>query len=165
MSKEIDTPLQINMFSGELDDNRTRRQKKQAHERQQPKQTEMFSSREIAQFGVNAHPLMSFPSNTSLLLISEDPRTAEEKERDLQRAAEEQTYQMFNGPPALDSQTQPGERSSITPDTETLALVLYKAPCLALAVMEQVSSAVMLIESVKREVMEPSPRQLSRGSI
>ena len=143
MSKEIDTPLQINMFTGELDDNRTRRQKKQAHERQQPKQTEMFSSREIAQFGVNAHPLMSFPSNTSLLLISEDPRTAEEKERDLQRAAEEQTYQMFNGPPALDSQTQPGERSSITPDTETLALVLYKAPCLALAVMEQVSSAVM----------------------
>lgn len=84
------------MFSGELVDTRTRRQKKRDKEREQPKQTEMFSQRDVAQFGVNARPLLPLSPNTRLLLIPEDPRTEEEIERDIQRAAEERTKPMFD---------------------------------------------------------------------
>lgn len=86
---------QRNMFTGEWDDTRTRRQKRLDREREQPKPLEMFSPREIAQFGVKAHPLMPLLANTKLLLISEDPRTPEEIERDTQLAAEENTKPMF----------------------------------------------------------------------
>lgn len=117
MSKE-GPPLQFDMFTGEPVDNRTRKQKKQDKERGQPKQTEMFSQREIAQFGVNPRPLLPLSPNTKLLLIPEDPRTDEEIEADRQRAALEQTYQMFPEP------DQPENAATeIAPDTTTLALV------------------------------------------
>ena len=140
MSNET-APRQFNMFTGELDDNRTSHQKKLDRERKKPHQIEMFSQAEIAQFGVNAHPLLPISDNTKLGLMFEDPRTEEEKQRARQRQAEKKTYPMFE------------ESDAIAPDTKTLALVLYKAPCLALAVIKQVSSAMMLIEPVKREVM------------
>jgi hypothetical protein len=92
MAPEI--PRQRNMFTDEWDDTRTRRQKKLDREREQPKQHEMFSQRDLAQFGVRK-PLMPLSPHTRLVLINEDPRTPEEIERDIQRAAEEQTYRMF----------------------------------------------------------------------
>lgn len=95
MSKE-EQPLQYDMFSGDLVDTRTRKQKQLDRQREQPKQIEMFSQREIAQFGVNAHPLLPLSPNTKLLLIPEDPRTEEEITRDREQAAEERTYQMFD---------------------------------------------------------------------
>ena len=116
--------LQFDMFTGEPVDNRTRKQKKQDKERGQPKQTEMFSQREIAQFGVNPHPLLPLSPNTKLLLIPEDPRTEEEIEQDRQRAAQKQTYQMFTGPASADEADLPEKLGSeIASDTTTLALV------------------------------------------
>jgi hypothetical protein len=82
------------MFTNEWDDTRTRRQKRLDREREQPKQNEMFSQRELAQFGVRK-TLMPLSPHTRLVLINEDPRTPEEIERDIQRAAEERTYRMF----------------------------------------------------------------------
>lgn len=120
--------LQMNMFTGELDDNRTRQQKKLDRQREQPKQTEMFSQRDIAQFGVNPRPLLPISPNTKLGLIFQDPRSEEEIEADRQREAEERTFRMFERPPV---------------DTKTLALVVYEAPCLALLVIEQVSQAAL----------------------
>lgn len=118
------TPLQFDMFSGELVDTRTRKQRKQDREREQPRQIEMFSQRDIAQFGVNAHPLLPLSPNTKLLLIPEDPRTEEEIEQDRQRAAQKQTYQMFAEPVSIDEADQPeNSGSEIAPDTTTLALV------------------------------------------
>jgi hypothetical protein len=73
-------PLQQDMFSGELVDNRSRSQKKRDAEREKPKQALLFSQREIAQFGVNPHPQFPLSPHTLLRLISEDPRTPEEKE-------------------------------------------------------------------------------------
>jgi len=123
MGKE-GTPLQFDMFTGEAVDNRTRQQKKLDKEREQPKQTEMFSQREIAQFGVNPHPLLPLSPNTKLLLIPEDPRTEEEIEQDRQQAALEQTYKMFPEPEAANEADQPENPSTeIAPDTTTLALV------------------------------------------
>lgn len=123
MSKE-DTPLQMDMFSGKLVDNRTRQQKRQDKAREQPKQIEMFSQREIAQFGVNPNPLMPLSPNTRLLLIPEDPRTEEEVEQDRQREAEKRTARMF-AEPAPVQETQPPENTNaeFVPDTTTLALV------------------------------------------
>lgn len=117
-------PLQFDMFTGEAVDNRTRQQKKLDRERAQPKQTEMFSQREIAQFGVNPHPLLPLSPNTKLLLIPEDPRTEEEIEQARQRAAQKQTYQMFAEPAPANEANQPENPGlEIAPDTTTLALV------------------------------------------
>ena len=137
-----ETPRQWNMFTGELDDNRTARQKKRDREQGQPQQTEMFSQREIAQFGVNARPLLPLSPHTKLGLIFEDPRTEEEIERDRERAAQQRTYQMFDTSPAPDGQ------APVKPDGKCLALIPYEAPCLAVAVIEQVSRAVIPWESV-----------------
>ncbi|WP_119072041.1 hypothetical protein [Aggregatilinea lenta] len=123
MSKE-GPQLQFDMFTGEPVDNRTRKQKRQDKERGQPKQTEMFSQREIAQFGVNPHPLLPLSSNTKLLLIPEDPRTEEDIERDTQREAEKQTLRMFGEPLTITEARLPETAvSEIAPDTTTLALV------------------------------------------
>lgn len=89
------TALQFNLFTGELEDRRTRKQRQADRQRALPRQAAMFSQRDIAQFGVKANPHMPLSGNVRLLLIPEDPRTPEEIERDLQRAAEERTHKMF----------------------------------------------------------------------
>lgn len=126
-----ETPRQWNMFTGELDDNRTARQKKRDQEQRQPQQTEMFSQREIAQFGVNPRPLLPISPTTKLGLIFEDHRTEEEKEQDRQREAEARTYRLF------ELLIELGGHATIIPDRETLALVIYDVPCLALTVVDQ----------------------------
>ena len=75
------------MFSGELVDTRTNKQKEQDKLRTLPQPLEMFPQRDIAQFGVVAHPLMLINDKTQLGLVNEDPRTEAEKERDLEREA------------------------------------------------------------------------------
>ena len=92
MSKEA--PLQADMFTGELVDTRTRKQKKKAKERQEPRQAEMFSQREMAQFGVRANPKIPLSPKTRLELLMQDLRTEEEKEQDFQREVEERSYRL-----------------------------------------------------------------------
>ena len=92
MSKEV--PLQADMFTGELVDTRTRKQKKKAKERQTPQQAEMFSQREMAQFGVQANPKIPLSPKTRLELALQDMRTEEEKERDFQREVEKWSYRL-----------------------------------------------------------------------
>jgi len=135
MSQET-TPLQFNMFSGELDDNRTAEQKKRDRQRQHPQQIEMFSQRDIAQFGVNPKPLLPLSPHTRLGLMFEDPRTEDEKARDIQRQAEANTYQMFVDPGQ-------GDLAPTAPEVATLAVIVYEAPCLALMVIERASLAVI----------------------
>lgn len=96
-TKEI--PRQIDMFTGEFVDARTRRQKQLDRECDLPRQIEMFSQRDVAQFGVRANPTMPLSGNVKLLLIPEDPRTEEEIERDIQREAERLTVSMFGDVP------------------------------------------------------------------
>lgn len=93
MNNEI--PLQHDLFSGELVDTRTRAQKKRDQERVQPQPTLLFSQREIAQFGVSAHPLLPLSDRTQLALSTEDHRTPEDIARDTQREAEQKTCQLF----------------------------------------------------------------------
>ena len=92
MSKEV--PLQADMFTGDLVDTRTRTQKKKASEQGQPRQAEMFSQREMAQFGVNPHPQIPISSKTRIELALQDMRKEEEKERDFQREVEKQSYRL-----------------------------------------------------------------------
>jgi hypothetical protein len=89
------TALQFNLFTGDLDDRRTRKQRQADRQRELPKQTEVFSQRDIAQFGVKANPTIPLSGNVKLLLIPQNPRTPEEVEHDIQRQAEERTRQMF----------------------------------------------------------------------
>jgi len=91
------TALQFNLFTGEAEDRRTRKQRQADRQRELPQQLEMFSQRDIAQFGVKANPTIPLSGNVKLLLIPEDHRTPEEVERDIQREAERNTYRMFSG--------------------------------------------------------------------
>jgi hypothetical protein len=105
MSKEV--PLQASLFDGDLVDTRTRSQKKRAEEQASPRQAEMFSQRELAQFGVQARPQLPISPKTRIELLAEDRRTEEEKERELQRQIAELTYPMpgiseYSGPAAED---------------------------------------------------------------
>ena len=83
MSKEV--RLQIDMFTRELVDTRNKKQKKKAAALTQPRQAEMFSQRELAQFGVQANPKLPLSPKTSIELAIEDKRTEEEKEREVPR--------------------------------------------------------------------------------
>ena len=87
-------PVQTDMFTRELVDTRNRKQKQRAQDAQQPKQTEMFSQREMAQFGVRANPKLPLSPKTRLELLIEDLRTEEEKERDFQREVEKRSYRL-----------------------------------------------------------------------
>ena len=117
-----ETPLQIDLFTGEAIDTRTREQRQRDRERTAPVQAEMFSQRAVAQFGVTSRPMMPL-SPGKLVLIREDPRTEEEIERDRLRAAEDQTFHLFeNEPPdkSSDSTTvfTPVEMQILAPPEE-----------------------------------------------
>jgi hypothetical protein len=87
--------LQRDMFTGEMVDNRTAAQKRTDHERDIPMQRQMFSLQETVQIDVSAYPWLSETSRPTLELVSEDPRTPEEIERDLMREAEALTNNLF----------------------------------------------------------------------
>jgi hypothetical protein len=97
MSKEI--PLQVDMFSGDLVDTRTQKQKKTATEQERPRQTEMFSQREMAQFGVNPRPQIPISPKTHIELALQDMRTEEEKAEAIQKEAEKRNYRLFDEDP------------------------------------------------------------------
>jgi hypothetical protein len=115
------------MFTGDWDDNRTPRQHKQDQQRQAavPKQTEMFSSREMAQFGVRTRPQMPL-SPGKLVLVSEDPRTPEEKERDLEREAERQTAVLF--PDTVETNSQAFVEVEEAPATDDVQVPIQPSP-------------------------------------
>ena len=90
MTAEV--PLQIDLFTSELKDTRTRKQKKAARQAEGYQQDELFPQRELAQFGVTAQPRMPAIARNGeplgMALMIEDPRSEEEKELDRQREAE-----------------------------------------------------------------------------
>lgn len=126
-SKEI--PQQFDMFTGALVDTRTRRQKQLDRQRDLPRQIEMFSQRDVAQFGVRANPTLPLSGNVKLLLIPEDPRTDEEIERDIQREAERRTVAMF------------GDTSEDQP-----CLALVPRGVVALVVIQDMCRALILLD-------------------
>jgi len=79
----------------------------------------MFSQRELAQFGVRANPQMSLSEHTRLVLISEDPRTPEEIERDRERQAQSLTRPLF------EAAKTPEPVASVPPKTKDL---MYSPP-------------------------------------
>lgn len=93
MSKEV--PLQFDLFSGELVDNRTAKQKRLDREQDKPQQALMFSQREIAQFGVNPRPKLPISPKTRLELMVEDHRTEEEIVAAIQEEALKQNHRLF----------------------------------------------------------------------
>jgi hypothetical protein len=112
---ERPTPLQADLFTGELVDTRSRDQRRADRDRQQPQQQLLFSQREIAQFGVRSNPVMPF-SPGKLQLISEDPRSEDEIEQDRLREAQRQTTPMFAEPmrETTSSLSQPTLTPSLT---------------------------------------------------
>jgi hypothetical protein len=65
----------------------------------------MFSQRDVCQFGVKARPFMPLNEGKARLgLTALDPRTDEERERDLRHAAESLTAPMFG--PEMGEQTR-----------------------------------------------------------
>lgn len=90
----IECALQSSLFSDKLVDTRTPKQRQRAQAFVGPMQTGMFSQREMGQFGVNAHPRLDISPKTRLELAMQDPRTDEEKARQIQQQIEENTVPM-----------------------------------------------------------------------
>jgi len=95
MTKEGEPTLQLSLFTGESVDNRTPKQKRLAREQDKPQQAMMFSQRDMAQFGVEAHPKLPLSSKTRLELMVEDRRTEEEIAADIQSEALRNNLRMF----------------------------------------------------------------------
>ena len=99
-----EVPLQMNMFDEGLSDTRTRKQKKAAKEAHGYQQGELFSQKDLAQFGVRAKPeLPAIARNgqpVKMELEIQDPRSEEEKELDRQREAEKLTEPLPEFEPA-----------------------------------------------------------------
>jgi len=116
-------------FTGELVDNRTRKQKEIARQANGWQQAPMFSQREVAQFGVSARPQMPAIARSGkplrMVLQIEDPRTDEEKELAQQRAAEEKTYPLF-GPDGKKEPTQAEGRGAVTALKDQLLVLREK---------------------------------------
>lgn len=105
MSKEGEPSLQYDLFTGKLVDNRSAKQRRTAREQEGPEQATMFSQREMAQFGVDAHPKLPISPKTRLELMVEDHRTEGEKAADVQRQALEHNFKLFEeGSADLDEQ-------------------------------------------------------------
>jgi hypothetical protein len=160
MSAEV--PLQIEMFTDELVDTRTRKQKQAARRASAPQQTAMFSQREVAQFGVQARPRMPAIGRNGkpikMVLQMEDLRTEEEIAAAVQKAAEEMTQPMFADAELEDvSPVQQlidaGGRVFAALDqlTATQKLALLTTPGL----LDQVKVLVDQLEHVVEKIKEP----------
>lgn len=99
MAKEGEPALQLDLFTGESVDNRTPKQKRLAREQDKPEQAMMFSQRDMAQFGVEAHPKLPISPKTRIELMIEDHRTEEEKKAAIQVEALKQNYRLFEEVP------------------------------------------------------------------
>ncbi len=95
MAKEGEPALQLDLFTGESVDNRSPKQKRLAKEQDKPQQAMMFSQRDMAQFGVEAHPKLPLSPKTRLELMIEDHRTEEEKAEAIQQEAMKKNYRLF----------------------------------------------------------------------
>lgn len=95
MPAKSEVPLQIDLFTGELKDNRTRKQKRAARKAEGYQQGELFSQKDLAQFGVRSKPeLPAITRNgqpVKMELELQDTRTEEQKELDRQKAAQDLT--------------------------------------------------------------------------
>jgi hypothetical protein len=99
MAKEGEPALQLDLFTGESVDNRSPKQKRLARQQDKPQQAMMFSQRDMAQFGVEAHPKLPISPKTRIELMIEDHRTEEEKADAIQQEALKQNYRLFEEVP------------------------------------------------------------------
>jgi hypothetical protein len=116
-------PLQADMFTGELVDNRTDAQKKKDSERATPKQMEMFSASDVVHLATRRTSVygewLSQATPPPLALRIQDVRTLEEKERDTQREVEKLTVPLFTPAEAnASSPTDQRESPARIPDPE-----------------------------------------------
>ena len=88
-------PLQRDLFTGQLVDNRSPHRKRLDAEQCRPQQMTLISLKETVQPGISARPWLKNLPRPKLELVREDIRTEEEKERDLMREAEALTGSLF----------------------------------------------------------------------
>lgn len=100
-----ESPKQYDMFSGELVDNRTSRQRRADRQRDDWQQLSMFKLSETYQPGVTPRPWLNEMPRGTLMLEREDHRTPEEIETDLLREAQKLTVPMFEPSPELPEPT------------------------------------------------------------
>jgi hypothetical protein len=126
MTERDPLPLQHEMFSSKLVDNRSDKQRKADLERTHTTLL-MFSQREmLPRVGMKAHPKLPLPEKVTLPALWSDHRTDEEIERDTQRQAEALTQPMFADEEGIhrgqdmntDEPTKPIEPIQVTPNPD-----------------------------------------------
>src|SRR5690606_30552220 len=96
MSTEIH--LQIDLFSGDLVDNRSDHQKRLDRERQQPRQQMLFGTHDEVGLRRPARPWLATTPEPVRELEIQDMRTDDEREMDLMREAQELMKPLFESP-------------------------------------------------------------------
>lgn len=158
MTQRSEIPLQVEMFSGQGVDNRTKTQKKR-DKLKGVRQPFMFSQREMAQFGVNPHPKFALSRRPSLVLVREDVRTPAQVERDRQRQAEAMTKALFNGDsPSVDV-------NSDIPDVREDGAAAVFAKALALSPDNDVALVCLASLVIEPPQPEPAPRELTLADL
>lgn len=85
---------------------------------------ELFSQRDLAQFGVTARPRMPISPNTKLELQTQDPRSNEQKQQAARHEQEAHTLPMFNDAEVAPSEELTRRREVLDEATESCRQLL-----------------------------------------
>lgn len=118
-------PLQVDLFSGELVDNRSDYQKRLDREREKPQQQSLFSAHQAVELARHARPWLAATPQPSLVLEVQDVRTEEERDREVMREAEKLTAPMFTEPPDAQSPKTIRENSLISTESVEYRVALF----------------------------------------
>ena len=123
-----EVPLQHDMFSGQMVDNRTQQQKRLGKIAIQPQQMMMFSLKDTVELGVSARPWLKELPPPKLELERQDIRTEEEREHDLLREAQSLTSAMFSIAEAPERVEEPVTEPQAQPQRVQIPVTIFPQP-------------------------------------
>lgn len=123
---------------------------------------ELFSQRDLAQFGVTARPRMPISPNTRLELQAQDPRSSEQKEQAIKQEEMASTLTMFTSEEVAPSQEFTRRREVIQKATESCNQLLVMLEMLKKANGNITHFVPALIQQAS--IVEETLRQLSTSA-
>jgi hypothetical protein len=159
----VETPLQVDMFTGALVDTRTPAQKQRDAALVIPRQMEMFSQRELAQYVPS--PRTSLPDTATLMLVAEDPRTDEQREADRERAARSLTKSLFEDDAGTSDVGEGDDADETSELKDTLLIELETRRQTALAELEKVITDITQTIAATPDVLRAQSMWLALATV
>lgn len=138
-------PLQFDLFSGELVDNRSDYQKRVDKERQQPQQPGLFTPHDEFRLAQNVRPWLAQMPQPHLVLEIQDVRSEEERDREIMKASERLTQPLFGDVAARKGASEVKENALV--DNEP---VEYRVTLFELGKVELIESSPHFKEKIEQ---------------